>query len=347
MGNPTPSSVAESLTLAVIASSSAPLLLLDGALTIIAASGSFCSAFGVAPDSVTGKALAELGSGEWAVPQLENLLVTTASGSAEVDAYEMDFDRAGKAVRRLVIKARKLSYDDADNVRLLVSIVDVTEAKLAEKLREEMLRDKHILLQELQHRVANSLQIVASVLLQSAKRVQSDDARGHLYDAHNRVMSVAAVQKQLATSRQGDVALKPYFTELCRSVGASMIHDHDQISLELSADESVTSADVSVSLGLIVTELVINALKHAFPGHRKGIISVDYHSKGPDWTLSVGDDGVGMPVDPGSAPAGLGTSIIEALSKQLRAHVVVTDAHPGSKVSIVHDDEKIKGAAAV
>ena len=115
-----------------------------------------------------------------------------------------------------------------------------------------------------------------------------------------------------------------------------MIRDHNQLSLELRADENVTSADVSVSLGLIVTELIINALKHAYPGHRKGIIKVDYRSDGSDWTLSVGDDGVGMPTDEASSQAGLGTSIIEALSKQLRATVTVSDSHPGTKVSIVH-----------
>src|SRR3546814_18014176 len=74
-----------------------------------------------------------------------------------------------------------------------------------------------ILLQELQHRVANSLQIIASVLMQSARRVQSEEARGHLHDAHNRVMSIATLQQQLAASRLGDVELRGYFTQLCES----------------------------------------------------------------------------------------------------------------------------------
>lgn len=336
MGDVTNSSAAESLTLAVIASSNAPLLLLDGELKVLAASASFCSSFGISSDSVHYQALADLGAGEWDIPQLGSLLAATASGSAHVNAYEMDLCRVGLESRWLVVNARKLAYDDPDNIRLLVSVVDVTDARLAERLREEMLHDKEILLQELQHRVANSLQIIASVLLQSAKRVQSDETRTHLYDAHHRVMSVAAVQKQLAASLVGDVELRAYFSNLCRSIGASMIRDHNQLSLELRADENVTKANVSVSLGLIVTELILNALKHAYPGHRKGIIKVDYKSDGSDWTLSVGDDGVGMPADSASTQPGLGTTIIEALSKQLRAKVTVSDAHPGTKVSIVH-----------
>jgi two-component sensor histidine kinase len=217
-----------------------------------------------------------------------------------------------------------------------VSIADVTDARVAEKLKDDLLREKAILLQELQHRVANSLQIIASVLLQSARRAPSDDTRNHLYDAHSRVMSVAAVQSQLAASRLGEVGLRAYFAELCQSLSASMIRDHDQLSLEVSADESVASADVSVSLGLIVTELVINALKHAFPGRRSGKIIVGYRATGPAWTLSVGDNGVGMPKDLASARPGLGTSIVAALAQQLAARVQVADASPGTSVSIVH-----------
>jgi len=107
------------------------------------------------------------------------------------------------------------------------------------------------------------------------------------------------------------------------------------LSLDVSVDESSTSADVSVSLGLIVTELVINALKHAFPSDRSGKIKVDYRSHGPNWTLSVTDDGVGMPADAAAKP-GLGTSIVQALSGQLQAVIRVADAKPGTAVSIAH-----------
>src|SRR3546814_6833564 len=95
-----------------------------------------------------------------------------------------------------------------------------------------------ILLQELQHRVANSLQIIASVLMQSARRVQPEEARGHLHDAHSRVMSIASLQQQLAASSLGDVELRSYFTQLCESLSASMIHDHDQVSIAVTADRS-------------------------------------------------------------------------------------------------------------
>jgi two-component sensor histidine kinase len=207
-------------------------------------------------------------------------------------------------------------------------------------LRElaEIQHDKALLLQELQHRVANSLQIIASVLLQSARRVQSDETRSHLREAHQRVMSVAAVQRQLAASSTDDVVLRSYFSDLCESLGASMIRDHKQLSLEVTTDASVISADVSISLGLIVTELVINALKHAFPGDRHGAITVNYQSHDLNWTLTVSDDGVGIAEESQSAKSGLGTSIVTALAKQLHAEVSVAQTHPGTAISIVHTE---------
>ena len=328
---------ADSLALAVIDSSDAPVLLLDDALGVIAASRSFGETFGIGPAGVSGRTLPELGEGEWAIPQLGSLLKATAAGHAEIDAYEMDLVRKGRMSRRLVINARKLDYFDAGHVRLLMSAADVTEARINAKLKDDLLREKEILLQELQHRVANSLQIIASVLMQSARRIRSDKARGQLRDARNRVMSIAAMQRQLSISRIGDVALRPYFTDLCDSIAASMILDEDRVSLKVDADESMAGADASVSLGLIVTELVINALKHAFPNHRQGSILVEYRSRAPGWQLTVRDTGIGLPPDRARAKPGLGTGIVSALARQLGATVTVADAAPGMSVTIARD----------
>ncbi len=328
--------VALNLALAVVSSSNAPVLLLDGDLKVVAASRSFCNAFTIDADSVVGLSVFALGAGEWDMPRLRSLLNATVQGHAEIDAYEMDLDRADTTPRSLVLHAQKLHYGDVEQVRLLLTVSDVTDALAAEKLKDDLLRDKGVLLQEVQHRVANSLQIIASVLMQSARRVNSEETRRHLRDAHHRVMSVAAVQQHLAASRIGAVELLPYFEQLCESIGASMIHDHDRLSLDVDADDSVVQADISISLGLVVTELVINALKHAFPDGRQGKIKVDYRAQGRNWTLSVKDDGVGMLKKPDGATAGLGTSIVESLAKQLKARVYVADNHPGTAVSIVH-----------
>ncbi|WP_455273556.1 sensor histidine kinase [Rhizobium herbae] len=323
-------------TLAVVVSSNEPLLFLSDDQKVIVASASFCRAFEIDPVTVPGRRLSELGNGEWAMPKLASLLKATASGSATIKAYEIDLKRPNHKTRQLVVNARTLDDGDIDHIRLLLAITDVTDARAEARFKDDLVRDKAILLQEVQHRVANSLQIIASVLMQSARRVQSEEARGHLHNAHHRVMSIATLQRQLSTSHGGNIELLTYLTQLCQSLGASMIADADRLSIQVTADDSTVEADVSVSLGLIVTELVINALKHAFPDERTGMIAIDYRSSGSDWTLSISDNGIGMPVGRDAPKAGLGTGIVEALVKNLDGEIQLSDADPGTVVTIRH-----------
>lgn len=323
-------------TLAVIAVSNEPLVYLSDDLRVIATSASFCRDFDLTPAAVTGKLLSELGGGEWNIPQVLSLLRATASGLASVDMYETVLTRPNRPACQLMVNAHRLSDDSGLHVRLLVAINDVTLARAEALKRDNLMRDNEVLLQEVQHRVANSLQIIASVLMQSARRVLSDEARGHLKDAHSRVMSIATVQKLLAQSTLDDVNIGSYLKQLCESLAASMISQPERLSIAVSADETKLPANLSVSLGLIVTELVINSLKHAFAKDASGCVEVTFHTKASGWTLAVCDNGSGMPVKPEEAKAGLGSSIIHALAKQLSAEVMVSDGHPGTHVKIIH-----------
>ena len=98
-----------------------------------------------------------------------------------------------------------------------------------------------------------------------ARSVKSAETRLHLQDAHRRVMSVASVQKHLQASGNGElIPVGPYLSKLCETLASSMIGDNRPISIKVVADDGATTSDQAVSIGLIVTELVINALKHAF-----------------------------------------------------------------------------------
>jgi len=328
---------AETLSLALIHASRAPVLLLDADSRIVGASDSFCAAFGFAPETVAGCDLANLGEGEWNVPQLRSLLRSTFARTASVDAYEMDLVRSGHPTACIILNAHLLDYNE-DAALVMLTVSDVTSARLAERIKDDLIQEKQVLLLELQHRVANSLQIIASVLMQSAKRVQSEETRLHLRNAHHRVLSIATLQKQLTVSSDDQVRLRQYFQELCASIGASMIDEEGKITLTSTTDESSATANVSTSLGLIVTELVINALKHAFPDRAKtGQITVDYHSEGAGFALTVSDDGVGIAASDKPTAPGLGTGIVDALAKQLGATVEITGAAPGTKVAVVRE----------
>jgi len=271
------------------------------------------------------------------MPKLMSLLRATASGSALIEAYEIDLVRPNQRNRQLIVNAHTLDDGDTERVRLLVALTDVTEARAEARLKDDLVRDKALLMQEVQHRVANSLQIIASVLMQSARRVQSEETRLHLHDAHSRVMSIAMLQKQLAVTQLKSVALKAYFADLCRSISASMIDDPKRLVLKSSVDSTSTNSDVSVSMGLIVTELVINAIKHAFRDRPAGgKITVSFAEKEGAWLLAVSDNGTGMGTDNERGKPGLGTGIVDALAKQLDATVTVLASDPGTRVEVRH-----------
>ena len=255
-----------------------------------------------------------------------------------MEDYELEQDFLGLGPRIMLLNARKVSYEDNSHTTLLLAIEDVTDQRIAEREMKVLLEQKEVLLQEMQHRVANSLQIIASILLLKARTVQSEETRLHLQDAHQRVMSVAAVQEHLHISATADVIeIGPYLTKLCESLAASMIGDNRPIALTVSAEGSATSSQ-AVSIGLIVTELVINALKHAFPEDTtEGRVTVSHEVNGTDWKLSVADTGIGKP-DFGTeqTKGGLGTSIVRALAQQLDAVVQVASEPDGTTVSVVH-----------
>ena len=174
-----------------------PILVLDEELRVIAASRSFYLAFKVGAEDTQGRLLYTLGDGQWDIPKLRVLLEKIIPEHGVMEGYEVEHEFPGLGQRTMRLNARQLFYREGANRTILLGIEDVTVQRALEREKEELLRQKGVLLEELQHRVANSLQIIASILLMKARAVQSPETRLHLEDAHQRVLSVAAVQTHL------------------------------------------------------------------------------------------------------------------------------------------------------
>ena len=333
-----------SLEEAIVDTVREPPIVLDDALRIVVGSRSFYRAFNVTPQETEGRLLYELGNGQWDIPALRKLLEDIIPLHTTIEAYEVEHEFPSIGQRTMLLNARKVFYEGNGSTSLLLAIEDVTERRTLERekdefLREkdELLRQKDLLLQEMNHRVNNSLQIIASILLLKAQTVQSEEIRRHLRDAHERVMSVAAVQEQLHPTPFGAaIEVRNYLTRLCESLVASMILDDQPVSIRVEAGEGSTTSEQAVSMGLIATELTINALKHAFPPGAAGDIVVGFESTASAWRLSVSDNGVGISGRLPDAPIriGLGTSIVEALTRQLGGRVTTAAASPGTTVSV-------------
>ena len=332
---------AQTLAQAIVDTIHEPLLVLDAEFRVLAASRSFYAIFQVEPGQTMGRHLYSLGDGQWNIPALRLLLETIIPERAAMDGFEVAHDFPGLGQRTMLLNARKVIYERSANTTILLAFTDITARRAIEREKqdllertEELLALQQTLLQEMQHRVANSLQIIASILMLKARAVASEETRRHLRDAHQRVMSVAEVQAHLHASGGVDkIAVSAYLTKLCGSLAKSMIGEDHPIALEVIADDGEIGSDKAVSLGLIVTELMINAVKYAFPVAKPGArVLVTYASTGDGWMLTVADNGVGKTADLESAKhGGLGTVIVDALVKQLGAGM---ESHTADGMSI-------------
>lgn len=335
---------AQTLALAIVDTLPEPFLVLDETLCLLAGSRCFYEIFKEDPANARGRSLFELSNGQWDIPGLRQLLATVIPQHAAVEGFEFEQDFAHLGKRTIQLNAHPIRDESLSSRTVLLAIRDITERREAEQEKqrllehtEELLEQQKTLLREMQHRIANSLQIIASILLLKAQTVQSDETRQHLQDAHERVMAVATVQEQLHPTPFGAaIEVRTYLTRLCDSLAASMVLDGQPVSLRVDAGEGTVTSEQAVSMGLIATELVINALKHAFPDGAKGEILVGFESSARAWRLAVSDDGVGIsrPLPETPVKIGLGTSIVEALTRQLGGRVTTSAASPGTTVSV-------------
>ncbi|MBA3789357.1 sensor histidine kinase [Patescibacteria group bacterium] len=329
------------LTRAIIETIHEPLIVLDEKLCVIAASQSFYTKFNVNAENTQHHLFYELGSGEWNIPALRNLLEEVIPKQSTVRDYEVshDFKMLGK--RTMLVNARSIEFENVGK-KMLLSIFDITKERLVEDELKNLLHEKNILLEqknnllnEMRHRIANSLQLIASIILLKAGSSSSDEARKHLEDTHERIISIASVQRQLdPTGTDGTVNVAPYLKDLCANLTKSMIGGRKPITLMVYAESGSVTSDEATSLGLLTTELVINALKHAFPGG-EGKITVTYTSEKDAWTLLIADDGVGYSMTE-EKPSGLGTSIVDSLADQLEAKLTRESSSNGTSISLIH-----------
>jgi chemotaxis protein methyltransferase CheR len=312
-----------------------PVIVLDSDLRIVAASCAYRQLFKPGPAEATNPSLCQVNSPRWD-PAVAELLRGVLTQRVAIKDREIEFDLPAIGKRRMLLNAQPVGDHRGHGIAMVVGLEDLTAKQEIDGLREALLKSQEMHLLEVHHRVANSLQIIASILLLKARAVQSEETRSHLHDVHHRLISVATVQRQLSVSTPGeDIELCPYLTSLCEGLASSLIGDDQGITIEASATEGTIKSEDAVSFGLIVTELGINSIKHGFPDARKGHIVVKYVMDGTGWRLTVSDDGVGRPPD---APAhtGLGTSIVEALAHSMKANVEISQSGSGAATTIVH-----------
>ncbi len=228
-----------------------------------------------------------------------------------------------------------VTNEEGEAVALVGVSREISERKRAEDQIRSSLREKEVLLKEIHHRVKNNLQVITSLLSLQAGKLANAEMQAILKESQTRVKSMALVHEELY---QSDDLSRVDFADYIRRLTTNLFHTYQTgpvaISLLVEVEEIFLAVDTAIPCGLIINELVSNALRHAFTGKNGGTVTIRLQRDGAVHVLTVADDGIGLPdsIDPGSTET-LGLQLVSTLTRQLGGVLVVTRTQ-GTKFEI-------------
>ena len=285
----------------------------------------------------------ELGSG-WAEgvhpEDVQRCMVTYMDAFVERRGFRMEYRlRRGDGEYRWVLDTGVPRFSLRGEFEGFIgSCIDITELREAQerarRLNEELearLREREVLLREVHHRVKNNLQLISSLI--NLQMASGEVSAATAEEGRIRIRSMALVHEKLYESQSlADVDLATYARDLVRMVEAA-IGQPGRVQVQVEAQPVSLGVDQAIPCGLLLNELLTNALKHAFPGGRRGRVDVAVRRAGErSVVVEVKDDGVGLPASLDlTAPDTLGMAMVQKLSQQLGAELSV-DREPGARV---------------
>src|SRR5450756_506104 len=234
------------------------------------------STFSVVPEHTVGRKLYELGNEEWDIPKLRIALETIIYGERSFEGFEVEqfFPSIGQRV--MCLNARKV-YRPGNKIQLiLLAIEDVTERVRLEREHAAAHERIAVLLQELGHRIKNSLQIIVSMVSLEARNQKSGEGKAALERVSHRIAALGRLYSMLGeTNSVEEVNAAIYLEVLCRDLIESVQKENGtSIALKTDIESEPLPVDRAIPLGLIVNELVTNAVKYAFPSETRGTLAV-------------------------------------------------------------------------
>lgn len=210
------------------------------------------------------------------------------------------------------------------------SQIELTQRQQAEVELRSALAEKEVLLKEIHHRVKNNLQIVSSLLQLQTQTLQSPEIIRAIQESQNRIESISLIHKNLYTSPNiGQLDIAEYINNLASGLLISYQIVPGQISLQTNIDAVSLNVDEAIACGLVVNELISNAIKHAFPNKQKGMINISLHNTNNYIQLAVQDNGIGLPNDlDWKKNNSLGLSLVyDLVTEQLEGNIIVERHH--------------------
>ena len=205
---------------------------------------------------------------------------------------------------------------------------------------ETRLRESHerleAMLHEVNHRVANSLQLVSAFVYMQARNAGNEETKAALGDTQRRIAAIAQVHRRLYTGAWVDkVDMAEYLGSLLSDLEETWSTPEAPRNMSLVAEPVELATDKAVAVGVIVNELVSNACKYAYGADAKGDVRVELKAMGDKFLLAVEDDGCGLPADGAVKGTGLGSKLINAMAATLKSSVDYDAGHGGVRATLI------------
>jgi two-component sensor histidine kinase len=196
-------------------------------------------------------------------------------------------------------------------------------------------KERDVLLQEIHHRVKNNLQVISSLISMQVRKLEPGTSREALEECQTRVLAIALIHEKLYQSKDyAGVEFAEYARSLAANVFRTLGTSRHNVTLDLAIDPIPLPIDRAIPCGLLINELITNALKHAFPGPRGGVVRVGLTRDGAELVLEVRDDGVGLPEAWNAYQMkSMGLQLVVTLTEQLRGALAV-DGRGGASFQI-------------
>lgn len=236
--------------------------------------------------------------------------------------FESAHIRKDGTIMPVEISAR--TYEYRGKKGYLSFIRDITERKKMENRIRASLEEKEILLREIHHRVKNNMTVISSMLALHSRLIRDDQDRRILDEARSRIKAMAIIHEKLYQSENmSKINASNYLRDILKEIFSSHAEHNGHIALSTDIQDITLSIDDAIPVGLIINELVTNAVKHAFPDLRRGEIKVNMAlSETNEVRLSVSDNGVGVPDNLASSKSSsLGLNLVDALVRQIRGEL--------------------------
>lgn len=243
------------------------------------------------------------------------LLNSVRTGKSDRLNLQLKFSRKNGTAYDAEVHIQALDKDQT----WLVIVTDITNRLTTEKKLLETIYEKETLIKEIHHRVKNNLQLISSIIFLKLSSVEQPDIRSFLEDTRQKIRSISLIHERLLQAEHLDkVEIAEYLGKLIHDLEVTYFREGLSLKIDKNLESMHIGLDTAIICGLIVNELITNAIKHAFAGRNTGLLEITFRKSGDKLLLTVADDGVSLPphISPGISTS-FGMQLIDIFVKQL------------------------------